>query len=94
MSIYNYLAHLETKIYRKIPAPDIVLQLSVSIEIAKQRNKDRIKKDKESDEYLESRHQQKKGWKIHSETRIHSIDTDQSLDKTILLVKKTIWEAL
>ncbi len=92
--IYNYLAHLETKIYRKIPAPDLVLQLSVSIEIAKQRNKDRIKKDKESDEYLESRHQQKKGWKIHSETRIHSIDTDQSLDKTILLVKKTIWEAL
>jgi len=94
MSIFNYLAQMESKIYRQIPIPDLVLKLNVSIEIAKQRNKDRIKKGKESDEYVESRHMLQKNWKIPGKSGIYNIDTDQSLGETILMVKKTIWEAL
>lgn len=92
--IYNKLAHLETRLYKQIPVPDLVLRLKVSVETAKQRNKDRIKKDKESNEYVESRHLKNKDWQVAGKTSICDIDTNQSLDETILLVKKRIWESL
>ena len=94
MTFYNFLARLEAKLYRQIPPPDLVLQLKVSLEVAKQRNRERIKNGKESDEYIESRHMKNKGWQLSDRTSVHDIDTDQPLDKTLLSVKKQIWEAL
>lgn len=94
MRIYNGMARLEAKLYRQIPPPDLVLQLQVSIETAKQRNRDRIKAGKESDDYLESRHRQSTNWQIPGKILIYDIDTEQPLGETILLVKKTVWEAL
>jgi len=94
MLLYNYLARLETRFYRQIPPPDLVLQLKVSLETATKRNHDRIKRGKESDEYLESRHRQNKNWKISGKTMIRDINTEQSLLETILQVKKAIWDIL
>jgi len=92
--LFNTLALMEARLYKQIPPPDLVLQLTVSIETAKQRNRDRIKAGKESDEYLISRHLQSKNWHMKGDVEILKIDTELPLDQTILLVKKNIWQAL
>lgn len=90
----NRLARIENRLYREIPPPDIVLKLKVSVETAKRRNQERIKIGKETDEYLESRHRQSGEWNMPGTKYVYTIDTEQSLDETILSVKKAIWESL
>lgn len=93
-TLYNRLAHLEQRLYKQIPPPDIVLRLNVSIETAQQRNRERIKPGKETDAYVASRHRQTREWQKFGTKYIYDIDTEQSLTETILCVKKAIWESL
>ena len=93
-SLYNWLARLERRFYKEIPPPDMVLKLKVSIETARQRNRDRIKLDKETDAYLEARHRQSREWCMAGTKYLYEIDTEQSLPNTILTVKRKIWEVI
>lgn len=90
--MYNWLAQTERSLYRQIPPPDIVLRLSVSFETAKKRNAAREILDDEI--YLESRHRQAKEWFLPGTRAIQDIDTDLSLEETLLAVKQAIWPAL
>ncbi|HEY6073760.1 MAG TPA: hypothetical protein VIV15_10290, partial [Anaerolineales bacterium] len=92
--LVRWLAHLEHGLYAQIPPPDILLKLNVPVEIAKIRNRDRIKPGKESDAYLESRHRQVREWSRPGTRRIHEIDTGQPLEATIQCVREAVWEAL
>lgn len=92
--VVKWLSRFEQRIYDRIPAPDIVIRLKVSIETAKERNRERIKPGKETDTYVESRHQQNQDWNLFGTTYIHDINTEQLLAKTILNVKNVIWESL
>lgn len=91
---YSLLARMERRFYKEIPPPDVVLKLKVSMETAKQRNRDRIKVDKESDAYLEARHRQSQEWCMAGTKYIYEIDTAQSLEQTILSAKQQIWSAI
>jgi len=93
-TLYNRLAKVEARLYRQIPPPDMVIKLSVSIETAKQRNRDRIKDTKESDAYVESRHRQVRNWQRPGTKYSYDISTEKSLPETIREVKRVIWEAL
>jgi deoxyadenosine/deoxycytidine kinase len=93
-TVYNWLARVEQRLYEQIPPPDIVLQLSVSLETMKQRNRERLKSAKEADDYLEARHRQSREWHKTGTTYLYDIDTERSLAETILHVKKAIWESL
>jgi thymidylate kinase len=93
-ALYNWLARLEQRFYKEIPPPDVVLKLTVSMETARQRNRDRIKVDKETDAYLEARHRQCREWVMAGTKYIYEIDTEQSLANTILAVKRKIWEVI
>ena len=93
-TLSNWLAQLECRLYAQIPPPDIVLRLNVSIDTAKIRNRERIKPDKESDAYLESRHRQMGKWHRSGTKYIYDIDTRHPLAETILNVKRAIWESL
>ncbi|MCI0695385.1 hypothetical protein L0337_25675 [candidate division KSB1 bacterium] len=93
-ALYNWLARVEQRLYRQIPPPDIVLRLSVSVETAKQRNRERLKSAKEADDYLEARHRQVREWHKSGTKYLYDIDTERSLAETILNIKKTIWESL
>lgn len=90
--IYNRLARLEKRLYARIPPPDIVLRLRVSLEIAKKRNRERGTQDNEV--YLEARHRQSQAWYMPGTSSIYDIDTEQSLEDTIRNVKKSVWESL
>ncbi len=54
----------------------------------------RAKSDKHSDEDLEIRHLQVRAWKKTGTKVVHDIDTEASLEQTILSVKESIWESL
>jgi hypothetical protein len=92
VSIYNWLTRMERNLYRQVPPPDIVLRLSVSLEIAKMRNAARETVDDEV--YLENRHRQAKEWFAFGTRLIKDIDTDPPLADTLLAVKQAIWCSL
>jgi thymidylate kinase len=92
--LYNWLARLEMNLYKQIPPPDIVLRLKVSAETAIKRNQLRQKSDKENDAYLEARHNIEHLWFRPCTHNIYEINTEKSLEETVLEVKKLIWESL
>lgn len=94
IAIYNWLTYVEKRLYQQIPPPDIVLRLTVSIDTAKKRNRERIKAGNETDAYVESRHRQCRGWYMTGVKHVHDIDTERPLRETILSVREMIWEAL
>jgi thymidylate kinase len=83
---------MERALYRQIPPPDIVLQLSVSLETAKKRNAAREILDDEI--YLQNRHRQAKEWFMPGTRSIQGIDTDLPLPETLRAVKQAVWSAL
>ncbi len=95
ISIYNRLARLEHNIYRQIPPPDVVLQLSVSFETAILRNRERIKAAKEGDEYMRNRRRDAQDWNRMGNERVFHIDTDAGLDitreKAIQVLEKVLY---
>lgn len=88
LSLRRFLARLEGRLYRQIPPPDLVLHLTVPVEIAVARNETRGKKEPE--DYVRLRHA--KGSNLDfGRARVHRIATDRSLEETVREVKRTIW---
>jgi deoxyadenosine/deoxycytidine kinase len=95
ISLHNRLVSLESRIYKNMPPPDVVLRLKVSVETAKQRNRDRRDEVGMDDEdYLEARHRQVSNWNKNGTKYYNDINTEMSLNDTILSVKRAIWEVL
>lgn len=93
-AILRLLGHLEAKFYSQIPPPDAVVRLTVSLEVAKRRNRERSKSDKHSDEHLEERHVQSPPWSRPGVGLVRDVDTDGALAETLLEVKKAVWSWL
>ena len=87
----SQLARIEQRLYREIPSPDLVIFLSVPVEVAILRNKTRGKEEPE--DYVRLRHAQSSSLEFEK-TSVCRIDTNQPLDQTVLEVKKAIWNAL
>jgi thymidylate kinase len=87
------LAELENNLYKNMPLPDIVLYLTVPIEVAVKRNEERIKKGKESAEFIRIRHQQNQNL-TYKAKYLYKIDTNKEYYIIINQIKKKIWELL
>jgi thymidylate kinase len=92
-AIHGWLARLESRLYGSLPQPDVLIRLTVSVETAKQRNRERQKADKHTDEDLENRHQSLGSWSTRS-NRCWEVSTEGTLDETLSRAKQAIWEAL
>ena len=90
-SIRHRLAHIEARLYRQIPPPDLVIYLNAPLEVALLRNATRGKKEPE--DYVRRRHARSSNLEFEK-APIHKINTNQPLDKTVLEVKKALWNAL
>jgi thymidylate kinase len=89
--LYAWLTRLEGRLYRGLPQPDVLIELSVSVEAAKQRNRIRVKAGRHTDEDLESRHGGQPGaWSVSNDRRWR-ISTEGSFEETALAVKHAIW---
>ena len=90
-SIRHRLAHIESRLYRQIPPPDLVIYLSAPLEVALLRNATRGKKEPE--DYVRRRHARSANLEFEK-APVHKINTNQPFDKTVLEVKRAIWNAL
>jgi thymidylate kinase len=89
--VQHFLARLEKQMYRQVSLPDLVICLSVPVEVAIQRNRTRGKEEPE--EYVRFRHSQTSNPDF-GDAPVCRIDTDRPLDQTILEVKRAIWEGI
>ncbi|MEM7067043.1 MAG: hypothetical protein AAF572_28250 [Cyanobacteria bacterium P01_B01_bin.77] len=89
--LFNRLTRLEHRIYGQIPPPDLVVQLTVPLKVALQRNRDRQKFEDEA--YVLQRHQQAIV-PIYPHTLVISLDTGKSQSDTIQAARRIVWRAL
>ncbi len=87
------LVELENSLYKKIPKPDIILYLTVPVDIAVERNEKRIKEGKESREFIKIRHKLNQNL-TYSADCIYTIDTNQPYQNEIRDIKSKIWRIL
>jgi len=85
------LARAEAALYRGIPPADLVLSLRVPLEVALVRNRQRGKEEPEA--YVRRRHV-RASTGTFGRAPVHVIQTDRSLESTLLDVKLAVWEAL
>jgi thymidylate kinase len=90
-SLRHRLARIEARLYRQIPVPDLVIYLSAPLEVALVRNATRGKKEPE--DYVRRRHARSSNLEFEK-APVYKINTNQPIDKTVLEVKKAIWNAL
>jgi len=89
--IVNYLSILENKIYKNILPPDLIISLVVSPEIAEKRNQERVKKNKESTDYVLKRHNPVYCPDFSGISTVE-LNTDNDLPNTIISIKNIFWE--
>jgi thymidylate kinase len=88
------LMRLEREIYKDICPPDFVLQLTVSVEKAVERNRARVKSGfKQTEEYVKARHSQKRLPEFRH-CPVLVVSTDNELEQTILEIKQLVWSHL
>lgn len=85
------LARAEASLYRDIPPPDMVLQLTVPLEVAVLRNDTRGKREPE--DYVRLRHSLIANLDF-GRTPVQKINTDRPVAETVLDVKRAVWSVL
>jgi len=90
-SLYNRAARVEKRLYTQIPPPDIVIRLTVPVEVAIERNRQRRKPGGEPDKYIADRHRHSSDWRRTDMEKIFDIDTQRPQADTIFMVKEIIW---
>ena len=84
------LAVTENKFYDLMPEPDLLFYLTVPVEVAVQRNNDRIKSGKESEDFLRLRHAQNQDLTYKAKV-FARIDTNKEYAKVIREIKEIIF---
>jgi thymidylate kinase len=90
-SFRRLLAQLESRMYRKMPTPDLIIYLSAPLEVTVSRNAARGKTEPEK--YVRLRHAQSTNLDF-GKIPVYEINTDQPLEKTVAEIKKALWNAL
>ncbi len=90
-AVRRRLAALESRLYRDIPPPDLVVYLTAPLEVALERNRERGKSEPES--YLLSRHARSSSLEFER-TTVHELATDRPLDEVTSELRRVIWTAL
>jgi thymidylate kinase len=90
-SLKRFLMRLERKIYRDICPPDLVLQLTVSVEKAVLRNITRDKEGDQTTEYVQMRHTMKYTPRFQR-CPVIKISTDRDFQETLIDVKQHVWK--
>lgn len=87
----RWLARIESRSYRDIASPDLVIQLTAPLEVTLERNRSRAKA--EPDEYVLLRHARSERLEFEH-TRVARVDTNRPLEDVLLDVRRLVWEHL
>jgi thymidylate kinase len=92
-ALFRACARLERSMYEAMPAPAVVLRLTVPVELAIVRNRSREKPAKEGEAYLRLRHDQARRPLYRAAAEIE-VDTSGSLSETVKAAKTLVWRHL
>ncbi len=84
-------ADLEARLYRDIPAPDLVIHLTAPLEVTLARNSARLKREPE--DYVRRRHSLAEAL-VFDDALVRRIDTDRALEDTVRDVERAIRDVL
>ena len=87
------LMNWEKNLYQQICPPDLVLQLSVPVDIAVDRNRTRQKKGKQTTEYVQTRHSMLLTPEFHH-CEVLQFSTDRDFDEMLIEIKQKMWARL
>ncbi len=87
------LAKIERRMYQQMPLPDLVIQLTLPVDVAVRRNVVRNKVEIEDEDYVRRRHLQSK-LQNYSLSFVKKVDTNKDLKVTMPIIKKAIWKQL
>jgi thymidylate kinase len=87
----RWLMERETRLYRTIVPPDLVIYLVAPLETTLERNRNREKVEPE--EYVRSRHERSSHLRFEG-VPVRKIRTDRPLDEVLADIRKLVWEAL
>lgn len=90
LGLLRIAMRIERYLYRDLPAPDVVVRLSVPLDIALIRNQKRSKALPQSSEFVEMRHRQYSEL-LYRTTDVLDVNTNQPLDTTLSLIRSFIW---
>lgn len=90
-SLRRRLSALEARLYRDVPAPDLVIHLSAPLDVTLARNRARAKIEPEA--YVRLRHS-KNASVDFGPVPLHAVDTDRPLETVLSDVKQAIWDVL
>ncbi len=88
-----WLARLESRLYREVPPPDVVVRLCAPVAVAVTRNQERRKAGKESDDYIAHRHRTFVAPPF-AESRVFELPTTRSRAETVQHLRRSLWEML
>ena len=91
LSLRRWLARTEARLYREIPASDLVIYLTAPLEVTLARNEARDKT--EAEDYVRFRHSLSSNPQFDG-VEVHPIDTDQPLGVSVREIKQAIWDEL
>jgi thymidylate kinase len=89
--LLNRLARLENRIYRQVPPPDVVIRLTVPVEVAMARNQERQKR--EEVDYVLRRHMASTVPEFPL-ARTIQLDSNQLESQTVHSARQIVWDAL
>lgn len=87
----RWLVDRETRLYREIPDPDLVIHLTAPVEVTLERNRARAKNEPE--DYVRARHARSSNPQ-YERAPVRRVDTHRPLPESVREIRKIIWEAL
>ena len=91
--LLHKLAEKERDLYKKMGSVDLLLRLSVPVEVAIERNRNRVKENKESDNEIRQRYEINQSLD-YGQNNLVEFDTDCDYAICIRQVKSLIWKTL
>jgi len=93
-SIYiRFLGRLERRFYNTIVKPDLLIELYVPIEVALERNRHRIKNDKESESELRQRYLENSNLRYDVKEHV-KIENSQDFAQANAQILNIVWKSL
>lgn len=89
--VHRILASMESRFYRDIPRPDLVIHLTAPLDVTLKRNALRDKTEPE--EFVKLRHARSVDLRF-ADTQVRRLDTDRPMDETAREIRQIIWDAL
>lgn len=87
------MGRIEQKLYQAMPVPDAIFNLNIPLDIALERNRSRVKNDKETDAQLHKRYRENSGL-LYKARHFETVDASQELQTVLSELKEKIWTLL